>query len=566
MESAQDGEALVAALLYGRIEGISEELLFLFSRTGLVHLFSASGFHLAAASALAAGLVLPFRRLLGRGRPWLALRFGARLALMLFFGAATDWSSPMVRAFAFTALLAAAELLEKRPNRTRVFLLSLVAAAALGRGGHLSFVLSACGMAGVLYVQPRKAWPKMLTEALGPWIFTLPVTVWCFGLFSPLAPLWNLTFGALISFLVLPPAILALALSALGLPTTYPDWLSATAMRLLVEGLARAEATLGWALWVAPWRWALLSLGLLTAAHLWRRRKLSALIAFSALALSSLLPSPDLALLDVGQGDALLLRQGGAWALSDAGPPGLGFPAPVTGRLEAYGVGALAHVVLSHGDLDHRGGLGSLFTRHPAGALWIREAMLGEKGALSTLEAAERAGVKIFFLNEGAAPPGWECWAPPAGSHGNEGSPLCRARTDGGRSVLLTGDMGERTEAWFLERLRPFPRAAYLKVPHHGSRGSSSGAFLRATGAHTALIGVGRRNRYGHPSRETLARLEAAGMGARRTDRQGSVAFYFSAGAVAFTEEIMREEEPSRLKPGTPALTSRAYAWPAEVK
>ena len=80
---------------------------------------------------------------------------------------------------------------------------------------------------------------------------------------------------------------------------------------------------------------------------------------------------------------------------------------------------------------------------------------------------------------------------------------------------------------------------------------------------------MGRRNRYGHPSREALARLETAGISVMRTDQQGTVAYYLPAGAgaaVAFTEEIIRWEEPSRLKPGTPALTSRAYAWPAEVK
>jgi competence protein ComEC len=557
-----DGQALVAALLYGKLDGLGEELLFLFSRTGLVHLFSASGFHLAAAGAVAEGLSRPFRLVMGPGRPYLVARLGVRLGLMVFFGAATDWSSPMVRAFVFTALLAGAGLVERRVNETRVFLLSLVAAAALGRGGQLSFILSACGMAGVLYVRPRNFW----AQCLGPWAFTLPVTIWCFGLFSPLAPLWNLTFGTLISWLVLPPAILSLVAGAAGLPTAWLDTLAAGLMETLVRGLVTCEARLGWALWVRPVPWALLAVGLLLAATMWRRSRAGAgALAVLCYAGALLLPSPDLALLDVGQGDALLFRQAGAWSLSDAGPPGShGYPAPVAARLEAFGVGTLDHVVLSHLDLDHRGGMTSLLLRHEVGALWIREAMLDDKGADPLLEAAERASVPLRFLGA-SAPPGWRCWEPPSPT-GNEGSPLCLARTDGARSVLLTGDMGRETEEYFVRALKPFPRAGFLKVPHHGSRHAGTEALLAASGAEVALLGVGARNRYGHPSREALTRLGHAGMRVRRTDREGTVAYYFEAGGAGFTEEITRVGEPSRVKPGTPALTSLVKAWPASVK
>lgn len=578
-----NGHALVQAMLYGQLDGLGEETLFLFARTGLVHLFSASGFHLWAA-VLVAGQAARL------GHPWVrpgrareGWDFALKLGLMVFFGQATEWSSPMVRAFVFASLLSGARLLETRPNAHWVFLLSLVASAALGRGSTLSFLLSACGMAGVLYIQPRKAW----AIALGPWLFTLPITIWCFGLFPLLSPVWNVTFGLAISWLVLPPAILSLVLGELGLPTTWLDTAAAALMERLTAWLAACADFAGLAFWVRPVPWLGLVGGLYAAWFLWKKRRREACgVALAAFLGARFFPQPDLSLLDVGQGDALLLKTGGAWALSDAGPPARAFSAPVARGLEAYGVGELGEIALSHLDRDHSGGLGSLLTRHPLrGHLWIRESALGEKNARAVLLAAERAGARVRFLGAGSAPPGWECWLP-SSPLGNESSPLCRARTDGGRAVLLTGDMGMESEAWFLSALREFPRAELLKVAHHGSRYSSSEAFLRASGAKRALVSAGRRNRYGHPSPEALARLEASGMEVKRTDLEGAVSFYswpwgaavswagsgswlgsVSPEIFGFTEEIKRAVGASaREKPGTPALTSQVYAAPARVK
>ncbi len=225
-------------------------------------------------------------------------------------------------------------------------------------------------------------------------------------------------------------------------------------------------------------------------------------------------------------------------------------------------MGELEHVALSHFDLDHRGGLNSLLIRHAVtGNLWIPESALGSKGAEAVLESAERAGVPLRFITNEAAPPGWRCWLSPFRS-GNDVSPLCRAATPKGESVLLTGDMSAESEEWFLSALRPFPKAEVLKVAHHGSRSSSSSRFLAASGASLALIGVGK-NRYGHPTQEALSRIKASGMKVRRTDREGTLAIYPHYLPV-FTEEIVRA--PSLVKPGSPAATRRVYAWPASVK
>jgi competence protein ComEC len=507
------GENLVNAILYGKLEGLSPETIFLYSRTGLIHLFSASGFHMSAAlflSGLASRL----------GEPLLPkpcrrfLLFFLSLAMMAFFGAKTDWSSPLVRAFAFTTLLLGARLWEKRPSRLRVFLLSLLAAWAAGRGSTLSFLLSAAGMAGVLWGGGK----NLFTMALGPWLFTLPLVAWCFGLFSLAAPLWNLSFGLLVSATVLPLAITDLVIRAI-VPWNGLFRLAAR----LMEGFHQGLRLLDWdvSFWVEGRSFALVAALLLAATLLPRyRRSATALIALGAL----FLPAPKLAALNVGQGDGIFLRlSSGASLLVDGGPPSRHGDAFVNRSLERLGVGAVDHLLLTHPDRDHLGGLPSLLSRHRAGALWIREAHLRDPRLLPLLAAAERSGTPVRFLTRAQQPPGLLCWFP--AGEGNESSPLCHARLQGGKSIWLTGDGGFPSEEWLL-RQGPLPTSDFLKVGHHGSRFSSGLGFLRATGAHTALVSVGKRNRYGHPAPAALSRLHEAGMKVSRTDEQGSLLFY----------------------------------------
>jgi beta-lactamase superfamily II metal-dependent hydrolase len=153
----------------------------------------------------------------------------------------------------------------------------------------------------------------------------------------------------------------------------------------------------------------------------------------------------------------------------------------------------------------------------------VREEHLSDPRLLPLLEAAERARVPIRFLTRENSPPGLLCWLPPG--KGNESSPLCHARLEGGKTIWLTGDGGSPAESWLL-REPGIPAADFLKVGHHGSKGSSGSAFLRASGARTALVSVGRKNRYGHPAPETLRRLKEAKMEIQRTDESGTLVFY----------------------------------------
>lgn len=519
------GTALVEALLYGRLDGLSPETVFLYSRTGLLHLFSASGFHMGVALMMAEATT----RLLGPLFPsplQKYLAFCLSLSLMTFFGSVTDWSSPLVRAYAFTTLLAGAKLWEVKPSKAWVFALSLAAAAILGKGSWLSFSLSAFGMAGVLLTGGK----NLFSLAIGPWLFTTPLVIWYFSIFSLSAPFWNLSIGLLISWTVLPLAIADLVLSACGFPWRGLFTLACAGMEQISILLSKGDSYLGLAYWVNPKHFLPYSFCLAAAILFFLRRpkrREAKMLLCTTLMLPLLFPQPKLAVLDVGQGDAIFLRlENDSTLLVDAGPaPWKKYPAAVNKAFERVGISAVDNLLISHSDRDHIGGIPSFLSRHRVqNALWMRVEVLRDPKILPVLAAAERADINIQILNKSIAP-GIRCWLPPAVSS-NEGSPFCHARLKGGKTIWLTGDGGHRSEKWLLQQSERLPRADFLKLGHHGSKGSSSTEFLLATGANTALLSAGKKNRYGHPASEVVNRLKRLGLFLHRTDQEGSLLWH----------------------------------------
>jgi beta-lactamase superfamily II metal-dependent hydrolase len=301
-------------------------------------------------------------------------------------------------------------------------------------------------------------------------------------------------------------------------------------MEIFCQALRLGDSWLGGSFWINKTIFFPL-LGVFFLAWGWRRLRPASrgpyCLATFGICLPLLLPSLKLAVLDVGQGDGIYLKlQQGESLLVDGGPPyWRKFGAPVNGALEREAIGDIDHLLLTHTDRDHEGGFPSLMLRHRVNRfLWIRREALSGKKILPVLEAAERASVPVRFLGASSAPPGLRCWLAPFLT-ANESSPLCHAELSGGRSIWLTGDAGFPAEDWLL-RQGSLPKSDFLKVGHHGSKRSSSLPFLRATGAKTALISVGRKNHYGHPTAEAMGRMKSAGMQVRRTDLEGTLRFY----------------------------------------
>ncbi len=233
-------------------------------------------------------------------------------------------------------------------------------------------------------------------------------------------------------------------------------------------------------------------------------------------------------MLDVGQGDAILLQPARAPAvLVDGGPAGAGLAA----KLEAAGVGRLGAAVITHDESDHAAGIEELL-----GELPVARLLYGRLGR-EPLAAARVAGAVPVQLAAGgelrSGPLRLEVLWPPAallaepdpGADPNQLALVILARWRG-FSMLLCADA--EAEAVPLD---PGP-VDVLKVAHHGSDDAGLGALLDRTRPRLAVISVGAGNSYGHPTAATLATLARHGVRTLRTDRDGTVTIDVDAGSI----------------------------------
>jgi competence protein ComEC len=254
--------------------------------------------------------------------------------------------------------------------------------------------------------------------------------------------------------------------------------------------------------------------------------------------------------LDVGQGDALLVDlPDGELLLIDGGGM-VGNPVDLGARvlqpvLRARRRQRVDVMVLSHPHPDHFGGLASTLPLIDVGELWDTgqgEALGAGATYASLLSAARRKGVPIRRPAELCGAPReaggatLEVLAPCPGfdadGSANDNSFVLRIRY-GRRTVLLVGDAEQEEERRLLARYGGTLRADFLKVGHHGSRTSSSPAFLRAVEPEVAAISAGVRNRFGHPHPRTLEALASARIRVARTDRGGAIEWETDGESVA---------------------------------
>lgn len=526
---------LLRALALGDRSDVDSATRALLRRTGTSHLLAISGLHVGLLAGAVGGAAWVLSRPLVFGRFWPVARWvpafaaaGSAVAYALAVGAPASAR----RAAVMVAAAAGAVVLGRRPRAWS--LLGFAATALVVHDGSvvgdLGFQLSFSAVAGILLVTPRVTrflppdhpWAlgwlvRSLGTTLGATAGTLPIAAWRFQELAPVAPAANLLAAPLVGIAVVPAAIAA---------TLLPAPLAGLAIHVGDGVLDVVLATLG-ALDRPAWTPAVGPVGvlLLALALLLRRRALAAaLLASLALGLRSA-PTDRLTVtfLAVGQGDATLVEwpDGRRW-LVDGGPGG----SELLRYLRRRGIRRLDALVLSHAHPDHSRGLVAVANALPFDSLWLShppEEPSGDDWRLWQL--AWKKGARLQ-LPDSPVPDGVRVEHPLSGwrdrgrDRVNEESLVLRLQL-GDHTVLLGGDIEDEAERTLA---RTLPPTTLVKVSHHGSRTSSTPAFVAAVRPQVAVIPVGRDNRFGHPHAQTLARWRASpDTRLLRTDRDGTI-------------------------------------------
>lgn len=240
-------------------------------------------------------------------------------------------------------------------------------------------------------------------------------------------------------------------------------------------------------------------------------------------------------MLDVGQGDSILISSNGESALIDTGTP-IGSRELLT-DVRAYGVDELDALIISHSHDDHSGGAEYLLKTLPVENVVVPQFASDEK--VTELNSAMGASsAEIFTAVEGMIIKIGDfdltvLYSDNTDEDINNRSLIIMAEAFG-KKFLFTGDAETKVEKALVNENINFD-CDVLKVGHHGSRTSTTQSFLDVATPEYALISVGADNSYGHPSKEVVERLEDSGATVYRTDYEGDIVLSLING------EIVRE-------------------------
>ncbi|MEO8031030.1 MAG: DNA internalization-related competence protein ComEC/Rec2 [Gemmatimonadota bacterium] len=550
---------VVEALILNHRASMSPEVRQRYARSGLVHLLSISGFHV--------GLIAAWVLLLGRP---LAVRYGppgsiakvpmAAAVVAAAYVAFLGWPPPAARAALLVLVLALERFRQRRIDSdsllafTALVLLALDPWCITSLGAWLSF-LSLWGASravrwsdSALAEQPLI---RVVAGSVGATLATAPLTAAVLGMVSLAGIILNLVAiplaavalpGVLASVLVAPvvPPLAAALADGSGLGLAGLDGLASVGAAIPGLAILQPAEPVSAVPWLALLAAAIWGTWAGVSPALSRARWLAIATAAAWLILlmdgMTSLGARDegltLHFLDVGQGDAALIHTpADQWVVIDAGPRG---PSGDAGRdvvvpeLARHGAHSVAAMVLSHPHLDHIGGAAAVLASYPVGFVIEPGDEVADSVYLGLLDRVAERGSRWRAARNGDTltvdsvrfiivhpDPSW----PDRGLDLNEDSAVLRLEF-GGCRILFSGDAGFDAEAVMTARVGAVD---LLKVGHHGSHGASGEAWLSTLDPAAAVISVGARNRYGHPSPETLARLAQHQIPVWRTDQDGEI-------------------------------------------
>lgn len=543
-----DEAGLILAMVLGIIDNLDEDLYQDFQKTGLVHLFAVSGLNVGFVVLFASWLIAALGRF---KRP---LSFVIPVFLVLLYSSLTGWPVSVQRATIMALLSLAASHLGRSHDAANGLGLAALMILALDPCAlfTISFQLSFLATWGLVSLYPSiksrlkvksRLWDYLLVPLCAQ-AAVLPLIAYYFHLITPVSILSNLLatylagiiviFGFVALLLLLPvPALSSVLLMPAGLCAHLLLWINASCKVLpLAYWIIATPPTAVVAVYFAGLLWLVWQLSSQTG-----RIKLTLPLVLMGASLLLMLIPPwwycrgqlQLAFIDVGQGDSILLKtpanrfiliDGGGSLFTEIGRR------KVLPYLNHLGINRLYMVINTHPDVDHIQGLLEVMQDRRVDNVAIGEASASEPLAQSLLAAAHEQGSGVAALQAGQRLDvdgvAISVWYPPreeSASKPNEQSLVLQCRF-GEFTALLTGDQSKSNLDEVLRQHRG--KNLIVKVPHHGSRYSWTSELDR--NAEWLVLSVGK-NGFGHPHQEVLQDIKKGGAKLMRTDRDGLVSF-----------------------------------------
>ena len=513
-DGSKSGDGLVRGLLIGDTSllavGDEEDL----RMAGLAHFVAVSGSNVAMFLVAWWFLTAPIAV-----RP--VLRIVGGMIGLAVFAVVTRWEPSVIRAsvMAGVPLIGGLVGIPFDPWMalgTAVTLLLLVSGQlALSVGFQLSVAATAGVLVGVGAAHGRTpGWVFVpLFATIGAQVAVAPVILVVFGSIPLLAPLANLVVAPIVAVttaiggmaLVLPPLA---SLADIG-----------ASLILRIADMAANGPQLGWV--------GAIVAGLVGATVAWKSSRplgVSVVVLATVLVAGTAPPwptDPTVVVLDVGQGDAILLQDpSGATVLVDGGPD----PRSLDRALRRNGIKRIDLVVVTHGDLDHVGGVTEILGSGRVGELWVP--LFGRESDLlaEAIGIAESVGVPVTRVSAGVMRRTQSFRIDvlgPRRKYQEENDGSVTLLVSAGRTMLLGGDIEAVAQAEL-----PEVHPDVLVVPHHGS-GTTDLRWLERTLGTTAVLSYGQ-NSYGHPHPDVLNVLEEFGVAVHHTYLEGDVSVNLS--------------------------------------
>lgn len=549
----KDTYAFAKALLLGNGSDLSYEEDTSFKVSGIRHIIAVSGLHVS--------ILFSVIYLISGKRKVLTTLIG--IPSMLLFAAVAGFNASIIRACIMQILMMVALLFEREYDPPTALSFSALVMLVLNPLviTSVSFQLSVGCMIGIFLFSGRiRDWilsEKCLGEAkgknlnahlkrwfagsvsvtLGAMTVTTPLCAWYFGTVSLVGIITNLLTLWIVTYIFYGIMVVCILGSFWMTAARGLAWLTSWAIRyvlLTAKLLSKIplSAVYTKSIYVVMW---LIFCYVLMAVFLCMRKKRPAIFAAcmvlglcTAVQISWIEPLMDhcrMTVLDVGQGQCILLQSSGRTYLVDCGGMGSDDTADEAAEtLLSQGVTRLDGMILTHYDADHSAGAANLLTRVDADAVFAPGAQ-DDRDVVASVSSKTKSSV--FLVNQTVE----LCFDdttvtiyPSALTDSSNESSLCVLFQTEKCAILITGDrdgFGER----MLLRNADIPKLDVLVVGHHGSANSTCYELLQATRPDTAIISVGENNSYGHPAEQTINRLKEYGCEIFRTDQHGTIIY-----------------------------------------